>query len=97
MVGLPCGRRLEPNSAVDIPQAESTGPLSLGTLMLVPPTEVAYGESDGTDAAPSGVPTPLSPVSPEATLTAMPRAAARLKTASYMRAVDGSLPTSVWP
>ena len=59
-----------------MPHAVSLAPDSVGIPMLVPPTAVTYGESAGMIGAPTAVPTPLSPESPVAALTATPRAAA---------------------
>src|ERR1700722_827540 len=91
------GVRTNPNWDSVIPQAASTGPLSLGTSILVPPTPVDQRESAGIEAAPTGDPTPKSPLSPVATLTAIPRAAAPRKTWSNNCAVPVSAEASACP
>jgi hypothetical protein len=63
--------------------------------MAVPPMAVACGESDGTPAAPSGVPRPLSPPSPVENWKEMPFAAARWRTCSKDFCSNGPATISV--
>src|ERR1035441_3075712 len=60
------------------PQPVVAGPLPDGTRRLVPPTEVAYGESDGVDTVTKPFAATKSPSSPLEKFTAIPFAAARL-------------------
>ena len=85
---------MSPMNVMVLPQALSTGPLSDGTLNAVPPMPVANGESAGIEAAPAGVPSPKSPLSPVETFTAIPFAAALRMMLLNARAVAGPYPAS---